>query len=72
LAAWSAGLIVFKVLAPRPKTEKTGEVTQGPDGEQIKWHRIASWPELGTAKSYEEARRKFGGRPVLEYIGKVH
>jgi hypothetical protein len=63
---------MYKVLSTRPKTERTGEVTTGPDGEPIKWHRVTSWPELGTAKDMEEARRKFGGRPVLEYIGKIH
>jgi hypothetical protein len=62
---------MFKVLATRPKTERSGEVTPSPEGE-IKWHRVKDWPELGTAKDYEEARRKFGGRPVLEHIGNIH
>jgi hypothetical protein len=63
---------MYKVLSPRPKTEKTGETTIGSDGELIKWHRVTSWPELGTAKDMEEAIRKFGGRPVLQWIGEIH
>ena len=59
---------MYRVLRSHPLTERTGEVTYGSDGEPIKWHRVTSWPVLGTAKSYHEARAKFGGRPVLEPI----
>jgi hypothetical protein len=62
---------LYRVLSPRPKTEKTGEITYDSDGEAIKWHKVISWPELGTARDMQEAREKFGGRPVLEYIGNL-
>jgi hypothetical protein len=66
------GSLMYKVLSTRPKTEKTGETTIGSDGELIKWHRVVTWPELGTAKDMEEARRMFGGRPALQWIGEIH
>lgn len=63
-----AGTGVYRVLKPR--YSKTGETTQTPDG-LIKWYRV-DWVDLGVANSYEEARAKFGGRPVLERIGRLH
>lgn len=66
----TGGLFMFRVLSPAPKTEKTGEFTQTPEG-KIHWHRVTEWPHLGYAESMEEAREKFGGRPVLEWAGKL-
>ena len=59
---------MYRVLATAPKMVKTGAVTQTPEG-PIHWHRVTEWPHLGYANSYEEAREKFGGRPVLEFVG---
>jgi hypothetical protein len=61
---------MYRVLSTRPQTERSGEVTHSPEGE-IKWHRVKAWPELGTAKDMQEAREKFGGRPVLQWIGRL-
>ena len=67
---------MYRVLIP--KYEKTGEVTQAPEG-NIHWQRVARWIELGTARDMKEAREKF--KPshwlgcyslVLEEIGAVH
>jgi hypothetical protein len=63
---------MYRVLASRPKTIQTEEVAYITEGKTVYFHKITSWPELGTANSYEEAREKFGGRPVLEHIGNVH
>lgn len=62
--------MTFRVLKDYPKVEKTGETTQTPDG-LIKWNR-AEWIHQGYAESFEEAKAKFGGYPVLERVGAVH
>ncbi len=67
--------MAFKVLTPRPQTERTGEHSSYyEDGRQvaIHWERVKGWRVLGIADSYEQAREKFGGRPVLEWIGSTH
>lgn len=63
---------MYRVLSTRPETEKTGESFMQPNGEIGRWHRVVAWRELGTAKDMEDARQKFGGRPVLEFIGQTH
>lgn len=60
---------IYRVLHDYPRTEKTGETTQTADG-IIKWNR-AEWVHKGYANSYEEAKAKFGGYPVLERIGRL-
>jgi hypothetical protein len=61
---------IYRVLATAPKTEKTGEASMSPEG-LIRWHRVVEWRHLGYADSYEDARARFGGRPVLELIGRL-
>jgi hypothetical protein len=76
-------MTLYRVLRPAPLTERTGEVTYDGDqqvvsqdttDQQIRWHRVTSWPELGTiqAKSAEQAirmaREEYGGRCALEEI----
>ncbi len=67
---------MWQVLSARPFTERTGEKAYVADtrGEPtiLHWERVKDWPILGTASSYEEARRRFGGRPVLAWIGNTH
>lgn len=58
---------VYRVLSTAPKTERTGDVTPTPEG-LIRWQRVTDWPCVGYADSYEDARRRFGGRPVLELV----
>lgn len=59
---------LYRVLATVPNMVKTGEVTQTHEG-PMRWHRVTSWTHLGYADSYEDARQRFGGRPVLEFVG---
>ena len=59
---------MFRVLKDMPRTEKTGEATQTPDG-LIRWRRVAEWPHQGFAENMAEAKAKFGGYPVLEWVG---
>lgn len=64
---------MFQVLAPAPIFEKTDKVAfTSPDGKPVYFHRVTGWKELGFAKDYEEARQKFGGRPVLVDISATH
>ncbi len=64
---------MYAVLSPSPQTQKTDQQFRDPEsGRTLHWHRITTWPQIGTANSYEEARAKFGGRPVLQWIGKTH
>jgi hypothetical protein len=66
-------MTLYRVLRPAPLTERTGEVTYDGD-QQIRWHRVTSWPQLGTiqATSAEQAirmaREEYGGRCALEEI----
>lgn len=62
--------MTFRVLKDYPKLEKTGETTQTPEG-LIRWHRVKEWEHVGYADSFEDAKEKFGGYPVLEWCGKV-
>jgi hypothetical protein len=61
---------MYRVLKDYPRTEKTGETQQTAEG-TIRWQRVTEWPHLGYATSMEDAKMKFGGYPVLEYIGTV-
>jgi hypothetical protein len=65
---------MYQVLSTRPITERTGEKSQARDAEgnirTVHWEEVTTWPILGMAKDYDEARAKFGGRPVLQWIGK--
>lgn len=63
--------MTFRVLKDYPRTEKTGETQQTPDG-LIRWQRVIEWPHLGFAENMAEAKAKFGGYPVLEFVGSVH
>ena len=54
---------MYRVL--RPVYIKTGEVTRGPDGREIRWERV-HWLESGYAHNMTDAKRRFGGSPVLE------
>lgn len=67
MAECDCGIGVYRVLKPR--YEKTGEVTQTPEG-PIRWYRV-DWIHQGYADNYADARARFGGRPVLEYVGKL-
>jgi hypothetical protein len=58
-------------VALKPIYEKTGEVTYGPDGKPMPWFRV-SWSELGRVRNLTEAKSKFGGSPVLAWIGAAH
>lgn len=58
--------------ALKPRYEPTGEVTQRQDGGVIAWERVAEWKDLGLVESLDEAKRRFGGSPVLEHISNVH
>ena len=56
----------FAVL--RPVFQKTGQPTPwNCPAEPSVWHRV-EWTQIGTATSMEDAKRKFGGHPVLEEI----
>jgi hypothetical protein len=57
----------YRVLKDYPRTEKTGETTQTPEG-LIRWQRVASWAHVGYANNMADAKAKFGGCPVLEQI----
>lgn len=59
---------MYRVLKPR--YEKTGEVTQTPEG-PMRWHRVI-WVDVGMARDMPDAKAKFGGYPVLEFIGRPH
>lgn len=60
--------MTYRVLTSRPQTERTDLIAfTTPEG-PIYFHRCKEWKTLGFAESYEEAREKFGGRPVLELI----
>lgn len=59
---------MFRAYRTAPKTEKTGEVGFGPDGEMIRWHRVVKWVEQGVVQDMQEAKLRFGGSPVLERI----
>lgn len=61
---------VYRVL--KAKYAKTGETTLDAEGRVIKWQKVAEWLHLGFADGMEDAKRKFGGAPVLEFIGRVH
>lgn len=59
---------MFKAYKTAPKLEKTGETTIGSDGELIRWWRVVGWIEQGVVRDMAEARKRFGGSPVLERI----
>jgi hypothetical protein len=64
---------MYTVLSSRPRTVETSEIAFIHEGRPVYFHKIVTWPEMGIAKDYEDARQKFGGRPVLgEAIGKTH
>jgi hypothetical protein len=66
LLCCDCGAEPYRVYRCRPTTERTGEVTTNEDGTLTKWHRVKEWRLLGTAAGYEDAKRKFGGYPVVE------
>lgn len=63
--------LMYRVLRPSPLTRKTSEQVPGADP-GVRYHEVTTWPVLGYATSYEEAREKFGGRPVLEEVDDLH
>lgn len=63
--------MTYRVLKDCPRLEKTGETTQTPDG-LIRWHRVSEWIHQGFAADMQDAKAKFGGYPVLEFVGSVH
>lgn len=63
--------MTYRVLHDYPRTEKTGDTTQTPDG-LVRWNRVAEWPHKGYARDMEHAKEQFGGYPVLEECGEVH
>jgi hypothetical protein len=66
------GVEPYKVYRCAPVCEKTGESSLDEEGRVVKWQRVVRWVELGTAADMQHAKRKFGGYPVLEYIGRLH
>lgn len=63
---------MYRALNTQPWTRPTGEVERTKAGEEIRWHKISGWKELGLVQSMQEAKDKFGGSPVLEDIGEIH
>jgi hypothetical protein len=57
---------MFKVL--RATYWPTGQTTEIPGGPPIHWQRV-NWRCIGEARDMQEAIAKYGGRPVLEWIG---
>jgi hypothetical protein len=62
---------MYRALSTQSWTRPTGEVEKTKTGEEIRWHRITGWKELGIVSSMKEAKEKFGGSPVLEDIGRL-
>ena len=63
---------MYRVLTPI--FEKTGEVTYKTVGNgtyQTQWERV-TWIERGLAADMEDAKAKFGGSPVLDWIRQIH
>jgi hypothetical protein len=57
----------------RPIITATGERGRRPDGTAFDWHSCR-WEVIGFADSMQEAKRKFGGSPVLQLaqFGRAH
>lgn len=66
LLCCDCGAEPYRVYHDRPITEKTGQTSIGEDGKTVHWHRVKEWRLLGTAASFADAKRKFGGYPVVE------
>jgi hypothetical protein len=58
--------MTYRVLLPI--YEKTGEVTERPGGKPVHWERIERFVVLGGASDMEQAKEKFGGAPILEWV----
>lgn len=56
---------MFRVL--RPYFERTDE-TFVVEGKTVHYWRLAKWIEIGRAKDIQDAKRRYGGSPVLEAI----
>ncbi len=59
---------MYRVL--EPVYTKTGEVTMTKDG-PLRWHTV-QWRDIGAAENLEDAKRKYGGYPVLEPMPTLH
>lgn len=62
---------MYSVLVPRySPTGQTFTSINPRNGQvmQSEWQRV-EWEKLGTASSMKEAKKRFGGRPVLERLG---
>jgi hypothetical protein len=59
---------MYRALRSSPLTRKTDEQVPGAEP-GVRYHEVTRWPVLGIVQSYQEARERFGGRPVLEWIG---
>lgn len=67
--------MLYRVLQSRPITLRTGKVDREMENGrmvEIHWERVVTWLEQGTAHSMDDAKRKFGGSPVLEPIDSIH
>lgn len=67
----------YLALSTTPTITPTGEVTRTKTGEDIRWHRVSYWRELGTINAkddlaaLQQAKDRFGGSPVIQAI-KTH
>lgn len=59
---------MYRVL--KPVYTKTGEVTYSTEG-PMRWHTV-EWQDIGRAEDLDDAKRKYGGYPVLEPEPTLH
>jgi hypothetical protein len=63
--------MLYLALTSAPSAVPTGEVTVTKAGEEIRWHRITGWRELGIVDAktayaaLDVAKHKWGGSPAI-------